>query len=655
MNDEYGAEELEKNEPEMPSEEMPSQESYNEPGENPEVPQKKFGQEEFEKTIGNKNYYKDKQKENKSNLEEAGKKREEARKKYDDTKNKKKEAAEKKKESKGTSSAKDNKKAYKAAKKDNKKAKREYKGAKRDYKDVKRNIRNDKINNLKNKAYQVTNPIEAAKARAKNHVKEKAKNVTKKAAKKAAQATKKAAKKTAQVAAKVAVKVGAAIINFLLANPYLLAIIAIVVVIFFLILVVVVVLDPPEELGNSGVTSAKVAYNVNGVNANTNVQIVSLDPETNTYTVVDTVDLEQYIAGVALYAMDRNYDDEAMKAYIIAVRSHLLASAGTSTSSGEYIGFDKTKNVIRVKNTSESLVYWDPNSNLYRGGKEQLARNEVYIYSPEYKPKDKEAAYRVALTTNEKERFESIVSSVLGMYAVDANGNVLNLNCDATNVQNLTSIAQNNTGTENGKYTAILMNNYTDVSKIDSAEVEMMYVGDVGEFSTWKQKTKLGAPWGNVKIGTTATIDSVGCLITSISMLIAYSGVETGEITNFNPGTFATAIREDGCLSSGGGINSYYCLNKAVPDFKYVGREKLSGTNEERYQKISEYAQKGYFIVAEVRKHAGGQHWVAVDTKNSSYASWKDLYMWDPASTKTSISAKKGYKVGEFVYFSANS
>ena len=617
---------------------------------------KKFGQEEFERTIGNKNYYKDKNKENQNNLEESRKKRDEAQKRQQETERKRKEALD---EKKASGNDKDSKKAYKAAKKEDKAAKKELKQANRDYKDSKRNIRNNKLDNLKNKAYQITNPVEAAKARAKNFAKQKAKDAAHKVGDKAKEGAKKAAKKTGEIAKKGAQKAGQAIakgtealiskiVSFIATNPHIAIGIGVALLLAAVIfLVVIAIAGYEEESLGSGITSAKVNYNINGINSDTTVQIVKVNSTDGSLEVVNTIPFEKYVAGVALYEMGEDYSDEAMKAHIITVRTNLL----TMTQTEDGLGIDTTNNVIKVKNDDINHVYWDYETDLYRG--EDPNNPGTYIYSPEYIPiSEDELPLKTALSKDDKKRYESVVSSVMGMYITDANGNVVSVNYDQTTIDNIKNQATTNIGTENGSYLSLLMQNYSNVSDVRKAEeVEMIYYGEVGEFSNWKQKTKLGAPWGEVKIGTTATIDKVGCLITSISMQIAYSGVDTSPIDNFNPGTFATALKSHGCLSSGGAINSYTCVDKVVPKFKYVGRVYLSGNKEARNQKIREYAEKGYFIVIEVRKHNGGQHWVSLDVQNSAYADWKEIYMWDPATTKTKISEKWSYKAGEFIFF----
>ena len=58
--------------------------------------------------------------------------------------------------------------------------------------------------------------------------------------------------------------------------------------------------------------------------------------------------------------------------------------------------------------------------------------------------------------------------------------------------------------------------------------------GSSGEITTWKQK---GREWSNIKLGSSnKTIGDVGCLVTSVAILIKKSGVPTQGIYPFNPG-----------------------------------------------------------------------------------------------------------------------
>ena len=77
---------------------------------------------------------------------------------------------------------------------------------------------------------------------------------------------------------------------------------------------------------------------------------------------------------------------------------------------------------------------------------------------------------------------------------------------------------------------------------------------DSGEYVNWRQA---GQSWSNIKIGNTnSTIGNIGCLVTSIAILIEKSGVPTPNIEPFNPGTFVEALNKNGGFDERG--NLYY-------------------------------------------------------------------------------------------------
>ena len=124
------------------------------------------------------------------------------------------------------------------------------------------------------------------------------------------------------------------------------------------------------------------------------------------------------------------------------------------------------------------------------------------------------------------------------------------------------------------------------------------------------------------------TIGQIGCLVTSISMLIAKSGVQTS-IANFNPGTFVEFLNQNGGFDSSGNL-IYAPINK-LSSFKYVNQISLSGmTKEQKLNTMKDYQSKGYYMVAEVSPR--GEHWVAIDSINGN-----TVKMLDPATNYTDL------------------
>lgn len=169
-----------------------------------------------------------------------------------------------------------------------------------------------------------------------------------------------------------------------------------------------------------------------------------------------------------------------------------------------------------------------------------------------------------------------------------------------------------------------------------------------GEYVNWRQ----GDPsWANVRIGnTSSTVGRIGCLVTSIAILIEKSGVNT-TISPFNPGTFVEVLNKNGGFDGYGNLQ-YAAVNKAVPGFEYVGNVNLrEKSRSEKLATISQYFSQGYYITAEVKGATqGSQHWVAITGVDSV-----NVMMVDPASSQTIM--WNAYEVGkttQFNYFKVN-
>lgn len=169
-----------------------------------------------------------------------------------------------------------------------------------------------------------------------------------------------------------------------------------------------------------------------------------------------------------------------------------------------------------------------------------------------------------------------------------------------------------------------------------------------GEYVNWRQGD---ATWSNVRIGNTnSTIGRIGCLVTSIAILIEKSGVNT-TISPFNPGTFVEALNKNGGFDGNGNLQ-YVAVNKAVPGFSYAGHVDLKGkSRSKKLALISQYFSQGYYITAEVKGATpGNQHWVAVTGVDSI-----NVMMVDPASSQTIMwNAYEVSKTSQFNYFKTN-
>ena len=193
----------------------------------------------------------------------------------------------------------------------------------------------------------------------------------------------------------------------------------------------------------------------------------------------------------------------------------------------------------------------------------------------------------------------------------------------------------------------------TQLAELSSDKYASLWSGVIygsngsGEYVNWRQ----GDPsWSNVRIGnTSSTVGRIGCLVTSIAILIEKSGVNT-TISPFNPGTFVEALNKNGGFDGDGNLQ-YAAVSKAVPGFKYVGNVNLRGkSRSEKLTTISQYFSQGYYLTAEVKGATkGSQHWVAITGVDSV-----NVMMVDPASDQTIM--WNAYEVGkttQFNYFKA--
>ena len=161
----------------------------------------------------------------------------------------------------------------------------------------------------------------------------------------------------------------------------------------------------------------------------------------------------------------------------------------------------------------------------------------------------------------------------------------------------------------------------------------------------------MGQSWSNIKIGNTnSTLGQIGCLVTSISILIEKSGCNS-TINPFNPGTFLEALNANNAFDSNGNLQ-YAGVTRAVPNFKYVGNVNLRGKSRtEKLALITQYFNQGYYLTIEVKGATpGNQHWVAITGINGN-----NVVIVDPARDGTDLwSSYEWSKSSQFNYFMVN-
>ena len=172
-----------------------------------------------------------------------------------------------------------------------------------------------------------------------------------------------------------------------------------------------------------------------------------------------------------------------------------------------------------------------------------------------------------------------------------------------------------------------------------------------GEWSTWKQDA---SEWGGILLGTKpgTTIGDLGCFMTSFAMVIAKSAPSI-TIPNFDPGTFATVLKQNGQFTSGGGLISYQtAISLATGSNNFeASKVDLSGSYSNKVSTILNDLNNGYDIVLRVKSRTTAsrygtsvEHHVVVTGVEGN-----NIYMADPASDET-IVLNKYYEEGLISY-----
>ena len=352
----------------------------------------------------------------------------------------------------------------------------------------------------------------------------------------------------------------------------------------------------------------------------------------------ELVPLEKYILGVS-YAENGDAPEEAFKAQLVVARSFVLSVADASGNAGgkKFVEEDGQW-ILQITNCVTDQVYCDPDEGCSKNGprdNQYLVVHSGMKASTQYKP---------AMPENDQRR--QWASEVAGKVALDSSGRLY-----LTNFKQSDQSAWNTMANQGMDYTQIILKHYPGVASISDSDCTDNSTGDgssAGSYVGWKQTD---SRWKNVVLGggtdSSRSIGNIGCLATSISMLIAKSGAIDGLPVvntlkgNFNPGTFVEAMNKAGGFDSGG--NLYWAnVKKVVPNFVYDSSSKQTLSGLSRTAKLkainNKISQSNTYCVVEV-KGGQGQHWVAIDSVNGT-----NIKMLDPGSKATNLWKEYDYK-----------
>ncbi|MGN1355336.1 MAG: SpoIID/LytB domain-containing protein [Bacilli bacterium] len=356
----------------------------------------------------------------------------------------------------------------------------------------------------------------------------------------------------------------------------------------------------------------------------------------------ELVDFEKYITGVVYAEMGPGNNPEAYKAQAIAARTYALVRPKAMNGAfGLKLEEENGQTILQIRNCTEDQVYCDPDQGCSTSMSAGSAdKSGATIFS---------GAHTKSVTIKDKlpedSDLRTAVSSVMGQVLVDNNGYLINSGYTSVNQNKWKSDAASGLD-----YKQILISHYAAANKVEENSCNIngstsCSILSSGPYANWKQYE---GEWTSVQIGSSGkTIKNIGCLVTSISMLVAKSGQPTTITGDFNPGTFVQALNRLGGFTGNGSLN-WGTVTSIVPSFKYMGRVVVEGLSKEaKLSKLQELlSNKNNYVVAEVKGNTG-QHWVAIDGISNG-----SVVMMDPGSPATDLWAQYDWRnTSQFNYY----
>lgn len=348
----------------------------------------------------------------------------------------------------------------------------------------------------------------------------------------------------------------------------------------------------------------------------------------------DLVNFEDYVAGVAYAEVGSNAHIEVLKAQMIAARSYALARpTAVGNTLGRKLEQENGQWILQITSCVADQVFCNINEGCsYMGGGDGqggVVRSGIIP-----------GATRTRAPLPEEHPLRQAAAETQGEVLVNEQGFIISAGYLSTEQRIFMNLAN-----QGLNYKQILLQVYnqgirnygaTDIKKASCNAGGTSNCGtSTGDFANWKQYQ---GPWIGTQIGTSGqTIKDIGCLVTSVSMLIAKSGTYTS-ISDFNPGTFVTFLNSIGGFSGGNFI--WGAATSAAPAFKYQGKIDVAGwSKSDKLNQIKDLVnQPGVYVVAEVKGDTG-QHWVAIDSVNGD-----TINMMDPGSTSTDMWSEYNWK-----------
>ena len=334
----------------------------------------------------------------------------------------------------------------------------------------------------------------------------------------------------------------------------------------------------------------------------------------------ELVPFEQYILGVSYQEIGPGAPDEAIKAQMVAARSYSLARPlSMGNAQGKKLEQENGQWILQLSSCVADQVYCNPDLGC-------SAMNDGQQYGTVRSGVNYPVKLKDPLPENHKMR--TLANATMGEVLVNEQGNIISAGYVSSTQNRFIDLAN-----QGLNYRQILLQVY-GASNIDKMNCNngsgsgCASTGSAGPYSGWKQTDPA---WKDITIGTSSeTIGSVGCLATSVSMLIAKSGVATTVNGDFNPGTFVQKLNQTGGFT--GALLLWNAVSNAAPNFVFQNKVSIDGqTQQQKLATIQNLLNQGYYVVAQVKGY-DGEHWVAIDGVEGNR-----ILMMDPGSQSTDM------------------
>ena len=342
------------------------------------------------------------------------------------------------------------------------------------------------------------------------------------------------------------------------------------------------------------------------------------------------VDFEEYAAGVAYAEVGASANYEVLKAQMVAARSYALARTSVmSAKSGKKLEQENGQWILQISSCVADQLFCNINEGCSfmgqsNGGHSGICRSGIIAGAK---------STRKALP--EDHPLRKAAAETQGEFLVNDQGYIIYTSYIDKDQKAWESMAKSGLN-----YKQILIQYYNQGNKnFGAKDIQKMSCGSsdnsscisTGDFASWKQTDP---EWGSVPMGDSGkNIHQIGCLATSVAILIKKSGVQVDSSINpFTPGTFVEYLNQHGGFAEGGNF-VWAVATKAAPSFVYKERVYVKDMSKtEKLAKIKEIVNtKGNYAVAEVMGDTG-QHWVAIDSINGD-----TINMMDPGSDATEM------------------